>query len=318
MITRILVPLDQSELAERALDVAIDLARQHGASLRLVHVWLPQLESANVPLGGRVAGSLDEVRVEAGAYLERLAADAQARGVVVAETALLAPPAPRAIREEARDWKADLIVMSTHGRTGWSRVWLGSVADAVVREADTPVLLVRARGEGEGKSTSLARILVPIDGSPEGDRIIDALGAVLEPMDARVLLLTVVGRFMLPELPTPAGLPVYATDEEASAATQRAEQHLDELAARLRNALPRATIETSVRLHVSPARAIVEAAQDADLVAMVPRTHGATRFVLGSVTDKVLRGSDASFLVAPPPREKSEVSRLDEALLEAE
>jgi nucleotide-binding universal stress UspA family protein len=141
---RICCPIDFSAASREALGIAADLARRYGAGLTVLHAtsahWPgPEILSAPAPetegLGD--AGALATWVAEA----ERLA------GAPVSSVLLSAPVAD-AIVAFARDVGSDLIVMSSHGRAGLSRLVQGSVAEAVARNAPCPVLIVR-RKEGE-------------------------------------------------------------------------------------------------------------------------------------------------------------------------
>jgi nucleotide-binding universal stress UspA family protein len=144
---RILVPLDGSATSRRGLTQAIALARGSGARLRLMHVvdetpMLGMLEEGMDlqpflrDLGQRGQAILERAKRQAGR--SRVAADA-----VLGESA--GGPAADRILGEAKRWRADLIVMGTHGRRGLRHVVLGSEAERVVRRSPVPVLLVRAR-----------------------------------------------------------------------------------------------------------------------------------------------------------------------------
>jgi nucleotide-binding universal stress UspA family protein len=135
----ILVPLDGSELAERALPEAADLARQPGAQLLLVRA-----AEAHVP--AVVDPTEAQVRVvqEAERYLAGVQARLAATGVTDVQTSVWYGPPAYAIIEAARLRHADLIVMTTHGRSGLGRLILGSVAESVLRGTTTPILLLRA------------------------------------------------------------------------------------------------------------------------------------------------------------------------------
>ena len=147
MYTRILVPLDGSKLAERALPAAEELAHLMGAPLHLVCVVdLTQLDLAGhdsyatALARGALVPFLSDEEVAAEAYLDRmiarvtalgLAARGEVRhGIAAREIVALAQP-------------SDLIVMATHGRGGMARWFLGSVAEEVVRRAPVPLLLIR-------------------------------------------------------------------------------------------------------------------------------------------------------------------------------
>jgi nucleotide-binding universal stress UspA family protein len=146
MYQRILVPIDGSATAERALQEAIGLAAGK-ARLRLVYV----IEEV-YPLDAEGFAYIDyEALQEAvrstGERTLAQAAEKVRQSGITAETALLDVPGERVagvIDNEALGWKADLIVIGTHGRAGLSRFLLGSVAESVVRGASVPVLLVRA------------------------------------------------------------------------------------------------------------------------------------------------------------------------------
>lgn len=146
MYQRILVPIDGSATSERALREAIKLANGH-AQLRLVYV----LEEI-FPLDTEGYAFIDIVTLQEAVRLTGERALAQAAEKVrqsgmTAETALLEAKGERiasVIVDEARQWQADLIAIGTHGRSGLSRLLLGSVAEGVVRVASMPVLLIRA------------------------------------------------------------------------------------------------------------------------------------------------------------------------------
>jgi nucleotide-binding universal stress UspA family protein len=146
MYQRILVPIDGSATSERALQEAIKLAAGK-AQLRLVYV----VEEA-YPLDAEGYAYIDyealqeAVRKTGERTLAQAAVKVRRSGITV-ETTLLDVPGKRVasvIDNEALNWKADLIVIGTHGRSGLSRLLLGSVAEDVVRGASIPVLLVRA------------------------------------------------------------------------------------------------------------------------------------------------------------------------------
>lgn len=147
MFRRIIVAVDGSSTSRRALREAIDLASDRSCALCIVSVLDIAFVTDEAPF------SVDDyeasVRKSAEKVLEAAAAAARKSGVS-AETKLLAvkPKGDRVsdeIARFARRWKADLIVIGTHGRRGVSRLFLGSVAETVARGAPTPVLLVRGR-----------------------------------------------------------------------------------------------------------------------------------------------------------------------------
>jgi len=151
MYERILTALDGSELAERILPHVEALALKFGASVVLVRA-VPVMEQTVRAQAGLAAGYVDPTPVieadrrEAAQYLERIAERLIGGGLAV----VWKQPegsAAEAILEHARGSSADLIALTTHGRSGLGRVVFGSVADDVLRRAPCPVLLVRVTEE---------------------------------------------------------------------------------------------------------------------------------------------------------------------------
>lgn len=146
MYRRILVPLDGSPASLRGLKEAIHLARDDRARLRLVHVLDETPMLGMMEEGVDLGPFLQDLRKRGRALLERAHRRAKKSGVAAdATTAESAGgPAADAILREAKRWRADIIVMGTHGRRGLRHVVLGSEAERVVRLSPVPVLLVRA------------------------------------------------------------------------------------------------------------------------------------------------------------------------------
>jgi len=147
MYRRILVPVDGSKTAARGLGEAIRLAKNQRARLRLVHVVDKMAIVGVVEAGMDPKPVLARLARSGRALLERSQRTAKKLGVD-AEMAFYKPVTKRvadSILREAKKWRADLIVMGTHGRRGVPRLVLGSDAEQVVRLAEVPVLLVRGR-----------------------------------------------------------------------------------------------------------------------------------------------------------------------------
>ncbi|PYM19789.1 MAG: universal stress protein [Candidatus Rokuibacteriota bacterium] len=143
---RVLCATDFSTASRPALQQAIDIARQNRAELILAHVMAP----VTLVVGeGYVPPSTYEqlresTRADAGKRLERLLARARKKGVR-ARAVLREGTAFQEITRLAKRERADLIVMGTHGRTGFAKLFLGSVAERVLATAPCPVLTVRGR-----------------------------------------------------------------------------------------------------------------------------------------------------------------------------
>lgn len=136
---KIMVPLDGSRLSEVALPAAFDFARR-GATL----VLLRAAEATRLPATDPTESQVAVIR-EAEGYLSSVAARARKAGVTAVETSVWYGPPAESIIEAARVRGIDLIVMSSHGRSGLGRLVLGSVAETVLRGTTTPILLLRDR-----------------------------------------------------------------------------------------------------------------------------------------------------------------------------
>lgn len=282
-IRTIVVPLDGSGRAEAALPVAAGIARAAGAALHLVRVHEP-VYAGGMPAVPPGAVGADRRAQDAG-YLARLAAEcADAAGGAVG-TFVEDGDVAEGIARRADALHADLVVLTSHGRTGARRVWLGSVADRIVHAAACPVLLLHAGGE-DGRAPPrggrFAKLLVPLDGSPASESILPHAAALAALWSAHVRLVRVVGD---------RADVAHATDQ------------LADVRARVVAMAPTATVETDVLVRDDAAAAILARARHtgAQLVALATRGHGLTRLVLGSVADAILRGSDVPLLLRRPP-----------------
>jgi len=146
-VRRILVPVDFSDACRTVLDYGVDIARDRGAEVVLVHVvGLPVAPFD--PAYGVAADPrmLLDLQSAAERGLADLAAKAAERSGLAVRTKVLTGAPSREIVREAREGSYDLVVIGTHGRTGFRHVFLGSVAENVVRLAPCPVVTVRLKG----------------------------------------------------------------------------------------------------------------------------------------------------------------------------
>ena len=154
MFRRILVPIDGSRASNLGLAQAIKMAKDCDATLCLLHVVdelvvTQHLDGTTYVPASYVDGFMEALRQSGRKLLARAERKMERSGVrwqaVLVET--LGHRVADLIIEQARKWRADLIVLGTHGRRGLSRMVMGSDAESVVRAATVPVLLVRSRGE---------------------------------------------------------------------------------------------------------------------------------------------------------------------------
>ena len=142
-IRRILLPIDDSPGTQAAIDYAVLLAVALRASITLAHIDEQPGAMVGIVPGASVAGDLAAERAASQQRLDAIAAALAARGFVDVSTLItVAPAIAPALVAAARDGKYDLIVMSTHARTGVSRLVVGSIAEEVLRHAPCPVLTV--------------------------------------------------------------------------------------------------------------------------------------------------------------------------------
>ena len=143
-IKKILVPIDFSECGRKALQYALPFAKQHGAAITLVYVVPPPSYAVGEYGGVDYMGLVPDLKSNAEKELSSLAAN-ELRGEIQVETIVCDGSPAAEIVEAAKRVEADVIIISTHGRTGFKHVLLGSVAEHVVRSAPCPVLVVRER-----------------------------------------------------------------------------------------------------------------------------------------------------------------------------
>lgn len=305
-----LVPIDGSPFSERALPAALAIAGRTGARVDLVRVH--EAPPVVPPPGGVPvydAAWDHAIREQEESHLRALAARAGERGGVDVRAEVIDGPVVDALAEYAAAVDAALIVMTTHGRGGFSRLWLGSIADGLVRRATRPVLLLRPAGEGEGEGAGAAgarrhsapsfqHILIPTDGSEFSERAIRQAVALGEPFGARYTLLRVVAPAFTPGGPYLAPVPVAPDlDREHAHAAEALEALAEELRARSLR------VKTAVVVDNWPAVAIIDYAErnGVDLIAMTTHARaGWSRIALGSVSDKVLRGTRTPLLLYRP------------------
>jgi len=287
-VRAILTPLDGSRLAEESLRAACATARRTGAVLHMALVHHPVAPSADSAAMATAIDELDRLAREGEEeYLADVAQRMQAQYGVRVEACILDGPVAETLVAHVARVKAEMVVMTTHGRGVVSRFWLGSVADHLVRHLDIPVLLLRHH-ESRVQDSRMAfrRMLITLDGSERAEAVIEPALALCPPPTAEISLVRVV-----------------APDADgASQVRGAAAVYLDEVADRLERRGCR--VSTTVVVSDSPAQAILEQARPeaTDCVAIATRgAAGVKRMVLGSVTDKVVRGADVPVLALHPP-----------------
>jgi nucleotide-binding universal stress UspA family protein len=300
MFRKILVPLDGSWFAEQALATAAAVCARAGGASGSIELLLVNTDAFRplVPEGA-------QGRVEDRIYVNGIAEEA-ARLLKVPVSAVVLDGDPvEVIVNRANETGADLIVMTTHGRTGFTRAVMGSVADGVIREAGRPVLLQRPdplRNWRYAVARGYSRILVPLDGTDDALTIVRPVLDLCRWMEARPTLLQVV--FPVVDIAfSDSGVPSAGIiDKDATRiVASRAQDALVELRIDI-EADARIPVETVVEVSNDVAKTLIKTATRcrADLVAMATHSRGVTRLVVGSIADRVLRGTNLPLLLLHP------------------
>ena len=310
---RIVVPLDGSPFGESVLSLAGDIAERMGSNLELVTVN-PPARHPDIPAG--VTAEIASARgVGARLYLDMQAQELHRHFEVAVYTEVLDGPVSSAIAEQVRRNPPELVVMSTHGRSGPSRLFLGSVADRLLRELHCPFVMAKPGSFGE--LPAIPRVLVPLDGSPLAESVIDAVARFF-PCDRAILrLLRVVPPAEVPPLSPSMPLPPVGPSL-MEARLDAANAYLERTASKLRRMGWQ--VEHEVITDWQPSTAVLRAAADhrCDLIALATRGLGAVeRMFLGSVADKVIQGAVTPVLVVNPSSGAASRLLMEQAEVEA-
>jgi nucleotide-binding universal stress UspA family protein len=299
MTDSILVPLDGSALAEKALSCALTLARGLSAELVLLRaIWIPPdvREGLDEPTA-ELAAAATRLEAEAGDYLQALAEQLRDAGLETRHV-VRQGPAAEAILDYAAQEEMDQIVMATHGYSGIKRWTHGSVAERVLQAARVPLLLVRVAEQDMVRDwqqpMACRRILVPLDGSPVAEQILPTVTTVAQALSAELILFQVPIAYVSGWMTGEWYLPIQGVLDTAE---ENSDSYLRTVADHLKEQGLDVAISTSIG---AVADCIVEYAEanEVDLIAMC--THGRTglaRWALGSVADRVLRAGSTPILL---------------------
>ena len=326
MFTSVLVPLDGSELAEGILPYVAQIAGGVGARITLITVVDPEMLEIPAALraessGGRVPAQereqahtrrheesgpfvqqiLENVERRAEANLREVAESLREQGAAAEGRIVFGTPAEQ-IAKFSEDEGCDLIAMSTHGRNLIARGVLGSVTDKVIHSVSVPVLAItpeRARKYHHEPAAQMTGLLAPLDGSELAEAVLPYVESLALAMRLRVTLVKVLrldasSSAYLEGMAYPADARIQAEVEE------EATEYLGEVASTLKD--KGVQVDTSVVLG-TPASAIADMAHEHDYDIIAMATHGRSgisRWVLGSVTETLVRTSGNPVLVIPP------------------
>jgi nucleotide-binding universal stress UspA family protein len=287
-VEKILIPLDGSNEAESVLSYVRNLAPQFNSHVYILGVGI-----------GRKTRRVNRLLED---YINRIVNELHVHNIK-SEPVILYGTAAEKILDFTTEKEIDLIIMATHGRSGITRWWMGSVAEKVISEATAPVLLIRSkRRKTKGtvdKLESIHKILAPLDGSDIGEVALPYAEAVAANSRATINLIQIISPPGTVEANLLGG-PDWR--KFVNAMRDAGESYLKSIAERLNGKDIKVICEV---LTGDPADKIVEyaTAQGVNLIAM--STHGRTglsRWVLGSVADKVLHEARIPILLVRSPK----------------
>ncbi|MCB0113615.1 MAG: universal stress protein [Caldilineaceae bacterium] len=307
MYHRILVPLDGSPFAEGIFGYLSQVDQQGDSEIVLVQILEQErygayLTPGPLPISGQ---PISEWKQHAEQYHETVAMGLRKQGYEVRSLIVHGNDVAGEICRLADEERVNLIAMTTHGRAGLPRWLMGSVASRVVSATDKPVFLVHPNAHTRERAVSLRRILVPLDGSRLAELALNVAGALARSREAGLILVralepaAVIGANSATSdaaAPVPAEAPVHSIERDA------ADLYMADVLEVMNNTN---TVEQSLIVHGSPAEVILDTAEmnDADLIIM--STHGrsgVSRWVYGSVAEKVLHSAPCPLLLLRAPR----------------
>ena len=308
MYSKVIVPLDGSELSEQALPYCQLVARSMSVPIELVEAYdilPPAVHDRHT--SQVVSEMLSDARQSSEIYLASIRKRLEAAGDAASISTLYGAPADAIVALASADPEA-LVVMSTHGRGGIARWALGSVADKVLHAVSNPVLIVRSNAARPASAdTSLKTVLVPLDGSARAELSLPHAADMAAALTARISLLRVTPtadyyRHHLgaatPRMGAAADPVRMSADDMVDADAGEVSAYLSGVKDRLAiNYVPE--VDTYHQLSQNVAQVIIDKAMEQPSL-VVMTTHGRSgigRLVLGSVTDRVVRHSNLPVLV---------------------
>lgn len=305
MTRTVVVPLDRSEVAESALPFAVSLAQKIDASIILLAVIDMPYEFAAWLEASTVIDARIDVEDAYADYLESLALKLE--GVQV-ETVVRSGNAPSEIEKFVDGLEDPIVVMTSHGRSGISKLLIGSVTQQVVHRLETPVIVVPARTPEDQASdpAALETLLFPLDGSQFAEFALETALILMGDARPKIHLLRVV------EVVSWYGAAYSAQDYRGldpyiEASRDTAESYLHMVATNLRDRGFEVTTAVAVGM---VADQIENAANDQEADLVVMSTHGRAgvgRLIFGSVAERTLRQTPAPLMLVRPDADISDI-----------
>jgi nucleotide-binding universal stress UspA family protein len=297
----IMVPTDGSGFDREAIRVALRIAERSDAKVRLVRVLATgsYFGMAAMAEGTAIAAEVvHSERDKALSELYALAAECRATSTADITVDLHAGPIDEVLQGYARRNDVDLIVISTHGRSGIARLSLGSVTDSLIRHTTIPVLVVKPPTSYLNPHVieAFKRIVVPLDGSTLAEQILPRVLELAKLEDAEITLLNVLipQSYSQQEIVDPS-LPWWDKD------ISHAQSYLFRIAGRLRRNRVAVTTDIVIGENVASAIGDFASRERADLIAIATHGRGGlARMIRGSVADAIMHSGRMSMLVFKP------------------
>jgi nucleotide-binding universal stress UspA family protein len=292
MWKKILVPLDGSDLAELALPYAEELANAFKAEIILLHVSAPEE---------------DHYRHMHELYVKEVADRVKGRFKQVSPVIATGKPADEIISYAEKNG-VDLLIITSHGRSGIMSWATGSIASRLLQGAEVPVLLVRAAKPRRKtqREVLLKRILLPLDGSEAGEAAVDCVGELMSRLEAEVTLFGVISSGQ--HIRSVGGLDYISyPPEQMEMFKKEAEDYLNGVYRRLKRR--KGSVRVTIKVGAGDiSQEILKFAEEkrVNLVAISSHGHsGIEKWVFGSIANKVVLASKSPVLLVKAVGQKA-------------
>ena len=312
MFGRILVPLDGSPGAERAIPAAARIARAFSSSMILLVVIRPPISSGKYSVPEEYSkADIGEELAKATAYLHKIVQSVELDIITTEVPTLVGAVAPT-ILSATQSLHADLLVLCTHGHTGFKRWRLGSVAEKVIRHAPIPVLVLPERWSEPATAYQQAvHVLVALDGSSLSEAVLEPAASLTAGLARAASQQGTLQLIRVVDIPSGYGkfrstVDSFYDAQMRAEAKPEYEQYLETVAKRFSEgelAKYKLAVSTVVSTDPDVAEAIVQTAEQerVDFTAMATHGRGGLeRWALGSITERVLHATEVPLFIIRP------------------
>jgi nucleotide-binding universal stress UspA family protein len=287
MLNKILVPLDTSEYAEQVIPSVTELAEAFDSEIDVVSICEPEKTE-------ETRACQRYIRAEAEKIAERMT-----RGPKIKTETIFGNPGQKIV-QFAKDEHVDFIFMSSHGRSGVMLWPLGGTVNKVLHQVGVPLCIVRVKEEPKATANIrvFKRILVPLDGSDRGAKVLPYVLEIAKKLNSEVTLMQVIEtQRQVHNLGRMDSIPF--REEQLDSFKKRAQDYLSQESARFTGS--KAKVTTMVKIG-NVAEEIIKYANEIDCSLIAVSSHGHSGFeswIIGSITSKILNSSGRSMLFVP-------------------